>query len=69
MMHLSALGEAIDIDDGLHAYGWAYNEKAQDPTNADLYAIIGLVVELSSRKGKRYLVDQDGKVTEDGENK
>ena len=62
LFHVVGLGNKEDSNNG--AYGWYFNEKNNSPRNADLYAILGVVVELANRQGgDKLLVDGEGRVT------
>ncbi|KAK2024427.1 hypothetical protein LX32DRAFT_697166 [Colletotrichum zoysiae] len=61
LFHLTYFGQMLDANSG--AYGWANNVKNNDRQNPDLYAIIGAVIELRNRDGKKYSVSAAGEVS------
>lgn len=44
------------------AYAWANNMAKNNRENPDLLAIIGAVIELRNRDGKKYTVSPEGNV-------
>ncbi|POR31612.1 Uncharacterized protein TPAR_08204 [Tolypocladium paradoxum] len=56
--HLYAIGQLQDV--GPEPYGWTNNVKWQNVDNADLLALLALVIELVDKK---YGVDKSGRVT------
>lgn len=51
------------LDDTSGAYGWSFNTLKNNRENPDLIAIIGAVIELRNRDGKKYTVSAEGAVT------
>ena len=59
--HLNYFGGMLDDASG--AYGWFVNTLKNNRDNPDLLAIIGSVIELQNRDGKKYTVSAEGAVT------
>lgn len=50
------------LDDTSGAYGWSVNTLKNNRENPDLLAIIGALIELRFRDGKKYTVSTEGAV-------
>lgn len=66
LFHLYAFGDMMDENNNQPAYGFFNNKIKNSATNPDLYAIIGVIVELANQGGQKYIVDAEGLVTKAG---